>query len=149
MFIMICFKLKWNISYFGVFNFGYFHTNTYLFESERLVTPPPYKCSQQTNCIFTFLPCLSVLSLPFSCSLFCVRPIPTARSTRGILAPTAASLSSPAQAWPQFMNRPMTRADMGRMRGALMGYNGLDVPMALWPEARWGKLNCVHCVCVL
>lgn len=28
---------------------------------------------------------------------------------------------------------------MVRLKGAFMGYNSLDPPMELWPDARWGN----------
>lgn len=33
---------------------------------------------------------------------------------------------------------------MLRLKGAFLGYNSLDPPMELWPDANWGKLFKYH-----
>lgn len=35
----------------------------------------------------------------------------------------------------------MSRSAIQRFKGALMGYNALELPMHHWPDARWGKFS--------
>lgn len=41
--------------------------------------------------------------------------------------------------WPYIQNLQMSRNDIKRIEGAMMGYNSLEPPMELWRDANWGN----------
>lgn len=40
---------------------------------------------------------------------------------------------------PEYEKSEMSGRNLLRLKGAFLGYNSLDPPMELWPDAKWGN----------
>lgn len=45
----------------------------------------------------------------------------------------------PEMRMPEYEKSEMSGRNLLRLKGAFLGYNSLDPPMELWPDAKWGN----------
>lgn len=45
---------------------------------------------------------------------------------------------------PEYENSEMSGRNLLRLKGAFLGYNSLDPPMELWPDAKWGNAKKIY-----